>query len=132
MSDLRLASRTKDVSVPRCLSVGEMLYEAFGKNALLWGTGYPGTHRALPSTQELAIIQEHLPFLLEDDQHWILGKHRDDDLEFAARDTVPDPPEGNNTVQTTNNPRTRDEPRPERCQGNEADREEREGRATHD
>ena len=45
-----------------------MLYEAFGASRLLWGTGYPGTHRSLPLDQELAIVTQHLPFLLEDDK----------------------------------------------------------------
>ena len=51
-----------------------MIYEAFGPSRLLWGTGYPGTHRSLPLEQELAIITQHIPFLLEDDKAWILGR----------------------------------------------------------
>jgi len=74
MSELRLASRTKDYPYRDVFPWAKMLYDAFGTARILWGTGYPGTHRALPLVQELAIIREHLPFLSDDDQQWILGR----------------------------------------------------------
>jgi len=90
MSELRLASRTKEYPYRDVFPWAKMLYDTFGKTRLLWGTGYPGTHRALPLAQELAIIREHLPFLLEDDQHWILGNTAMTIWKFAARTaTVP-------------------------------------------
>lgn len=74
LSELRLASRTKEYPYRDVFPWAKMLYDTFGKTRLLWGTGYPGVHRQLPLAQELAIIREHLPFLLTDDQEWILGR----------------------------------------------------------
>lgn len=74
VSALSLASRTKEYPYRDVFPWVKMLYEAFGASRLLWGTGYPGAHRHLPLDQELAIITQHLPFLLEDDKQWILGR----------------------------------------------------------
>ncbi len=74
VSALSLASRTKEYPYRDVFLWVKMLYEAFGASRLLWGTGYPGAHRALPLDKELAIITQHLPFLLEDDKQWILGR----------------------------------------------------------
>ncbi len=74
VSELRLASRTHQYPYRDVFPWVKMLYDTFGANRLLWGTGYPGTHRPLPLDMELAIIREHLPFPLEDDKEWILGR----------------------------------------------------------
>ncbi len=74
VSALSLASRTKEYPYRDVFPWVKMLYEAFGAARLLWGTGYPGAHRSLPLDKELAIITQHLPFLLEDDTQWILGR----------------------------------------------------------
>jgi predicted TIM-barrel fold metal-dependent hydrolase len=74
VSALSLASRGKEYPYRDVFPWVKMLYEAFGASRLLWGTGYPGAHRSLPLDQELAIITQHLPFLLEDDKQWILGR----------------------------------------------------------
>ncbi len=74
VSALSLASRTKEYPYRDVFPWVKMLYEAFGASRLLWGTGYPGARRTLPLVQELAIVTEHLPFLLEDDKQWILGR----------------------------------------------------------
>ncbi len=74
VSALSLASRTKEYPYRDVFPWVKMLYEAFGASRLLWGTGYPGARRTLPLEQELAIVTEHLPFLLEDDKQWILGR----------------------------------------------------------
>ena len=74
VSVLSLASRTKEYPYRDVFPWVKMLYEAFGASRLLWGTGYPGARRTLPLEQELAIVTEHLPFLLEDDKQWILGR----------------------------------------------------------
>jgi len=74
VSALALASRTKEYPYRDVFPWVKMLYEAFGAARLLWGTGYPGTHRSLPLDNELAIITQHLPFLLEDDKQWILSR----------------------------------------------------------
>ena len=53
------------------------VFSAFGAERMIWGTGYPGHHRAKhnwPSLeQELRLIREGLPFLGEDDKERILG-----------------------------------------------------------
>ena len=53
------------------------MFSAFGAERMIWGTGYPGHHRAKhnwPSlAQELRLIREGLPFLGEDDKERILG-----------------------------------------------------------
>ena len=53
------------------------VFSAFGAERMIWGTGYPGHHRAKhnwPSlAQELRLIREGLPFLSEDDKERILG-----------------------------------------------------------
>lgn len=74
ISALSLASRSKEYPYRDVFPWVKMLYEAFGPSRLLWGTGYPGARRSLPLDKELAIITQHLPFLLDDDQQWILGR----------------------------------------------------------
>jgi predicted TIM-barrel fold metal-dependent hydrolase len=74
ISALSLASRIKAYPYRDVFPWVKMLYEAFGASRLLWGTGYPGAHRQLPLDKELEIITQHLPFLLEDDKQWILGR----------------------------------------------------------
>ena len=53
------------------------IFSAFSSERIIWGTGYPGHHRAKhnwPSlAQELRLIREGLPFLREDDKERILG-----------------------------------------------------------
>ena len=53
------------------------VYEAFGPDRLLWGTGYPGTCRAAyhrPTlAKELALINKGIPFFTDEDRAKILG-----------------------------------------------------------
>ena len=53
------------------------LHNAFGAERAVWGTGYPGHHRAkhnwLPLSEELRLIREGLPFLTGADRDLILG-----------------------------------------------------------
>jgi predicted TIM-barrel fold metal-dependent hydrolase len=53
------------------------LYDAFGPDRLLWGTGYPGATRAQdkrPSLQEeLDLIRNEIPFFTAEDRAKILG-----------------------------------------------------------
>ena len=53
------------------------VYEEFGADKLLWGTGYPGAARAAyerPSlAQELALVREEMTFFNPDDLEKILG-----------------------------------------------------------
>jgi predicted TIM-barrel fold metal-dependent hydrolase len=85
ISALSLASRTKAYPYRDVFPWVKMLYEAFGASRLLWGTGYPGAHRALPLDKELEIITQHLPFLLEDDKQWVLGRTAMTIWTFGAR-----------------------------------------------
>jgi predicted TIM-barrel fold metal-dependent hydrolase len=54
-----------------------LLVRAFGAGRMVWGTGYPGHHRAkhkwptLP--EELRLVREGLPFLSPAEQARILG-----------------------------------------------------------
>ena len=53
------------------------VYEAFGPDRLLWGTGYPGSARKFynrPSLiDEIALVQQEFPFLSQADRAKILG-----------------------------------------------------------
>ena len=53
------------------------VYETFGPDRLLWGTGYPGACRAAykrPTlAQELALIRTEIPFFNDEDRAKILG-----------------------------------------------------------
>jgi predicted TIM-barrel fold metal-dependent hydrolase len=53
------------------------VYEAFGPDRLLWGTGYPGAARlryGRPTLErELLLVREKLPFLSREDREKILG-----------------------------------------------------------
>jgi len=55
----------------------QRVYEAFGPDRLIWGTGFPGATRAQagrPSlAQELALIREQVPFFSAADKEKILG-----------------------------------------------------------
>lgn len=55
----------------------QRLFSAFGASRTVWGTGYPGHHRAKHNwptlVDELRLIREGLPFLTERDQEQILG-----------------------------------------------------------
>lgn len=56
----------------------QRLFNAFGANRTVWGTGYPGHHRQKhnwPSlADELRLIREGLPFLSARDKEQILGE----------------------------------------------------------
>jgi len=55
----------------------ERLFNAFGAERTVWGTGYPGHHRAKHKwptlAEELRLIREGLPFLNSEAQEQILG-----------------------------------------------------------
>jgi predicted TIM-barrel fold metal-dependent hydrolase len=55
------------------------VYEAFGPDRLLWGTGYPGAARAAygrPTLrQELVLVREKIPFFSAEDRDKILGRN---------------------------------------------------------
>ena len=55
------------------------VYEAFGPDRLLFGTGYPGSARAAyqrPTLdKEIALIDKEIPFFTEEDREKILGRN---------------------------------------------------------
>ena len=55
----------------------EKLVGAFGAERVVWGTGYPGHHRAKHNwptlDQELQLVREGLPFLTNAQRERILG-----------------------------------------------------------
>ena len=55
------------------------VYEAFGPDRLLWGTGYPGAARAAyarPTLKdELTLVRETIPFFTAEDREKILGRN---------------------------------------------------------
>jgi predicted TIM-barrel fold metal-dependent hydrolase len=59
--------------------VVKRVYDAFGPDRLLWGTGFPGSTRGQadrPTVQEeLAIIQKEIPFFTAEDRAKILGRN---------------------------------------------------------
>ncbi len=55
------------------------VYDAFGPDRLLWGTGFPGATRGQAERptlqQELALIQKEMPFFSAEDRVKILGRN---------------------------------------------------------
>jgi predicted TIM-barrel fold metal-dependent hydrolase len=55
------------------------VYDAFGPDRLLWGTGFPGATRAQagrPSLEEeLALVRKEIPFFSVSDREKILGRN---------------------------------------------------------
>jgi predicted TIM-barrel fold metal-dependent hydrolase len=55
------------------------MYDAFGPDRLLWGTGFPGATRGQAErptlTQELDLIRSELAFLTAEDREKILGRN---------------------------------------------------------
>ncbi len=55
------------------------VYEAFGPDRLLFGTGYPGAARAAykrpPLDKEIDVIRKEIPFFTGEDREKILGRN---------------------------------------------------------
>ena len=55
------------------------MYEAFGPDRMLWGTGFPGATRSeagRPSlAEELSLIRKEIPFFTAEDREKILGRN---------------------------------------------------------
>lgn len=79
ISELTSLSVTKKYPFQDTHATVKKVYDAFGPDRLLWGTGFPGATRAEADrptcTQELDIIRKGLPFLTASDREKILGKN---------------------------------------------------------
>lgn len=77
VSELASVSKSGKYPFPDALPWVKRVYDAFGPDQLLWGTGYPGAVRAEFSRptlkKELELIREKIPFFTADDQKKILG-----------------------------------------------------------
>jgi len=64
------------------------MYEAFGPERLLWGTGFPGATRAeagRPSLrEELQLIRKEIRFFTAEDREKILGRNASKLWGFAS------------------------------------------------
>lgn len=79
VSELSLLSPSKKAPYADTFSCVKRVYEAFGPDRLLWGTGFPGATRAQagrpPLEEELALIRREIPFFPAGDREKILGRN---------------------------------------------------------
>jgi predicted TIM-barrel fold metal-dependent hydrolase len=79
VSELSIISPSKKHPYRDTHALVKKVYDAYGPDRLLWGTGFPGATRAQayrPSLrQELDLIQKELPFLTASDREKILGEN---------------------------------------------------------
>jgi len=77
ISDLTSVSKSGKYPFPDAYPWVKRVYDAFGPDRLLWGTGYPGAVRAdfrRPTVKkELELIRQHVPFFTPQDRAKILG-----------------------------------------------------------
>jgi predicted TIM-barrel fold metal-dependent hydrolase len=69
-------SVTKQYPYADVLPTVRAVYDAFGPQRLLWGTGFTRGELVgrIPYGKELELIRERVPFLTEADKEWILGR----------------------------------------------------------
>jgi predicted TIM-barrel fold metal-dependent hydrolase len=69
-------SKTKEYPYADVLPTVKRVYDAFGPQRLMWGTGFVHGERVgrIPYGRELELIREHVPFFTPEDQEWILGR----------------------------------------------------------
>jgi predicted TIM-barrel fold metal-dependent hydrolase len=79
VSELSIVSPSKKYPYADTYSWVKRVYDAFGPDRLLWGTGFPGATRAQagrPSLdEELALVRREIPFLSAPDREKILGRN---------------------------------------------------------
>lgn len=79
VSELMILSPSKTYPYRDTYPLVKAVYEAFGADRLLWGTGFPGATRAQadrpPLEQELALIRTEIPFFSAKDRAKILGEN---------------------------------------------------------
>jgi predicted TIM-barrel fold metal-dependent hydrolase len=77
VSELSLLSPSKIYPYADTFPWVKRVYEAFGPDRLLWGTGFPGATRAQagrpPLDQELTLVRREIPFFGASDREKILG-----------------------------------------------------------
>jgi predicted TIM-barrel fold metal-dependent hydrolase len=77
VSELNLLSPSKTYPYADTFPWVKRVYETFGPDRLLWGTGFPGTTREQagrpPLEQELALVRRELPFFSTGDRDKLLG-----------------------------------------------------------
>jgi predicted TIM-barrel fold metal-dependent hydrolase len=77
VSELSVLSPSKEYPYRDTFPLVKDVYDTFGPDRLLWGTGFPGATRAQadrpPLRQELALIQSEIPFFTAADRAKILG-----------------------------------------------------------
>jgi predicted TIM-barrel fold metal-dependent hydrolase len=69
-------SKTRQYPYADVIPTVRRVYDAFGPQRLLWGTGFVRGENVgrIPYGQELELIREHVPFFTPEDQEWILGR----------------------------------------------------------
>lgn len=79
VSELSVLSPSGQYPYPDTFPWVQRLYDAFGPDRLLWGTGFPGTTRAQagrPSlAQELGLVRKEIPFFSAENRERILGRN---------------------------------------------------------
>jgi predicted TIM-barrel fold metal-dependent hydrolase len=77
VTELSIISPSKNFPYSDTFQTVRRVYDAFGPDRLLWGTGFPGATRAQggrPSlSEELALIRREIPFFTGEDREKILG-----------------------------------------------------------
>lgn len=77
VSELNIIAPSKKYPYRDAYPLVKRVYDAFGPDRLLWGTGFPGATRGQADRptlkQELAIIEQEIPFFTAADRAKILG-----------------------------------------------------------
>lgn len=79
VSELSSVSASGEYPFPDAYPYVKRVFEAFGPDRLLFGTGYPGAARAAydrPTlAQEIALLHDLIPFFSDEDRQKILGRN---------------------------------------------------------
>ena len=79
VSELSSVSKSKQYPFSDAWPMVKRVYEAFGPDRLLFGTGYPGTARAAYNRptldKDIDMIRKEFPFLTDEDREKILGRN---------------------------------------------------------
>jgi predicted TIM-barrel fold metal-dependent hydrolase len=79
VSELSSVSKLKTYPFADAYPFVQRVYEAFGPDRLLFGTGYPGAARAhykRPTlAEEIALLREQMPFFTAEDREKVLGRN---------------------------------------------------------